>query len=85
MDGRQVFDFYTDVQLAPVRTYVSLLSLWKYLGIEFLVNLDQRSRGMRFTRKFWEQYLSYIIRGKELQFEFDVIKPAKGELSSTGS
>lgn len=72
--GREVFDFYTDVKLRPVRTYVSLLSLWKALGIELLVNLDQRYYGLRFLRKFWEQYLSYIFRGKELQFEFEVIK-----------
>ncbi|HEX6124571.1 MAG TPA: methyltransferase domain-containing protein [Pyrinomonadaceae bacterium] len=71
---RAVFDFYTEVQLRPVRTYVSLLSLWKALGIEFIVNLDQRSPGLRFTRKFWEHYLSYIFRGKELQFEFEVVK-----------
>jgi hypothetical protein len=37
--------------------------------------LDQHARGMRFLRKFWEQYLSYIMRGKELQFEFEVKKP----------
>ncbi len=72
--GRQVFDFYTDIQLKPVSCYVSLLGLWKALGIEFLVNLDQKSPSLRFTRKFWEQYLSYIIRGKELWFEFEVIK-----------
>jgi hypothetical protein len=29
---------------------------------------------VRFTRKFWEFYLSYIFRGKELQFEFEVVK-----------
>jgi SAM-dependent methyltransferase len=75
--GREVFDFYTDIQLKPLRTYVSLLSLWKAVGIEFLVNLDQRSSSMRFLRKFWEQYLSYIMRGKELQFEFEVIKPER--------
>ena len=74
MSGRKVFDFYTDVELRPVRTYVSLLSLWKALGIEFLVNLDQRFYSMRFLRKFWEQYLSYFMRGKELQFEFEVVK-----------
>ena len=28
----------------------------------------------RFTRKFWEFYLSYIFRGKELHFEFEVVK-----------
>ena len=72
--GREVFDFYTEVQLKPVRCYVSLLNFWKALGIEFFVNLDTRWPGMRFTRKFWEQYLSYIFRGKELQFEFEVVK-----------
>jgi SAM-dependent methyltransferase len=71
---RQVFDFYTEVVLKPVRTYVSLLNLWRGLGIEFLVNLDQKNPKFRFTRKFWEHYLSNIFRGKELQFEFEVVK-----------
>ncbi len=74
MPGRRVFEFYTDIQLKPVRTYVSLAELWRLLGFEFLVNLDQRMPSMRFMRKFWEQYLSYIFRGKELQFEFEVVK-----------
>jgi len=74
IEGREVFDFYTDVRLKPVRVYVSLLSLWRALGIEFLVNLDQKMPSMRFLRKFWEQYLSYMIRGKELRFDFEVIK-----------
>ena len=72
--GRQVFDFYTDVQLMPLKCYVSLAGLWKALGIELLVNLDQKWPSMRWTRKFWEQYLSYIFRGKELTFEFEVVK-----------
>lgn len=74
MAGRQVFDFYTDIQLKPLKCYVSLLKLWKYLGVELFVNLDQHSPAMRFTRKFWEHYLSNVMRGKELQFEFEVIK-----------
>jgi len=72
--GREVFDFYTDIQLKPVDCYVSLLGLWRALGIEFLVNLDRKSYKLRFLRKFWEQYLSYVIRGKELWFEFEVVK-----------
>lgn len=71
---RQVFDFYTDVVLKPVKIYVSLLNLWRGLGIEFLVNLDRRNPKFRFTRKFWEHYLSNIFRGKELRFEFEVVK-----------
>lgn len=74
LPGRQVFDFYTDIELRPVKCYVSLANLWKYLGIEFLVNLDQTWPSMRLLRKFWEQYLSYLIRGKELTFEFEVVK-----------
>lgn len=72
---RQVFDFYTEVQLKLVSCRVSLANLWRILGIEYLVNLDQKSPKLRFLRKFWEQYLSYIIRGKELRFEFEVVKP----------
>jgi SAM-dependent methyltransferase len=75
MPDRRVFDFYSQVNLRPVKTYVSLLSLWRALGIEFLVNLDQKMPKMRFLRKFWEHYLSYVFRGKELHFEFEVVKP----------
>ena len=49
-------------------------NLWRALGFEFITNLDQRWPALRFTRKFWEFYLSYIFRGKELQFEFEVVK-----------
>jgi hypothetical protein len=44
------------------------------LGLEFLTNMDQRWPSLRFTRKFWEHYLSFIFRGKELHFEFEVVK-----------
>ena len=74
MQDRASFPFYTDVELKPVRTYVSLANLWRALGFEFITNLDQRWPKFRFTRKFWEFYLSYIFRGKELQFEFEVVK-----------
>ena len=71
---RAVFDFYTEIQLKPVQTKVTLLNLWRALGIEFIVNLDQKAAKLRFLRKFWEHYLSNIIRGKELHFEFEVVK-----------
>lgn len=74
MQDRRLFPFYTDVELRPLRTYVSLANLWRALGLEFLVNLDQRWPAMRFTRKFWEFYLNFILRGKELHFEFEVVK-----------
>ena len=74
IDERQLFPFYTEVRLKAIRTYVSLANLWRAIGVEFLVNLDQRWPSFRFTRKFWEFYLSQICRGKELRFEFQAIK-----------
>ena len=74
MEERQLFPFYTEVKLKPIRTYVSLANLWRALGIEVLVNMDQRWPSFRFTRKFWEFYLCNVIRGKELHFEFEVQK-----------
>ena len=74
IDVRQLFPFYTDVRLKPLRIYVSLANLWRALGLEFLVNLDQRWPSLRFTRKFWEFYLNSIVRGKELTFELSVVK-----------
>jgi len=74
VDERQLFPFYTEVKLRPVRTYVSLANLWRAIGLEFIVNLDQHWPAFRFTRKFWEFYLSNVMRGKELQFEFEVNK-----------
>jgi SAM-dependent methyltransferase len=68
------FPFYTTTELRPVVTRVSLANLWRAIGVEFVVNLDQRWPAMRFTRKFWEFYLSMIFRGKELYFEFEVVK-----------
>ena len=74
IDDRQLFPFYTQVRLKVIRTYVSLANLWRAIGLEFLVNLDQRWPSFRFTRKFWEFYLNMVFRGKELQMEFQVVK-----------
>ncbi|MCS6806695.1 MAG: hypothetical protein NZ823_16335, partial [Blastocatellia bacterium] len=74
------FPFYTQVRLVPRRIHVSLLNLWKLLGIQFLINLDQRFPSMRFLRRFWEHYLSFIIRGKEIYYEFEVVKDASDRL-----
>ena len=74
IEERQLFPFYTDVKLNPIRAYVTLANLWRALGIQALVNLDQRWPALRYTRKFWEFYLCNVIRGKELHFEFEAVK-----------
>ena len=66
MRGRD--HFYSRVRLRERRVTVKLLKLWKVLGFEWLVN---QSVGFR---QFWEWYLCYVIRGKVVEFEFEVVK-----------
>ena len=73
-DERAVFPFYTDVRFRQRAVRVTVLNLWKLTGLEVLINLDHRWPSMRFIRKFWEQYLNAIARGKEIHFELEVVK-----------
>jgi SAM-dependent methyltransferase len=74
MPDRNPFPFYTLSELRPLSVHVTLANLWRVTGLEFLVNVDQYWPSLRFTRRFWEFYLSNILRGKELSFEFAVVK-----------
>jgi SAM-dependent methyltransferase len=73
-EERAVFPFYTDVRFRQRTTRVTLLNLWKVTGLEILINLDNRWPSLRFIRKFWEQYLNAMVRGKEIHFELEVVK-----------
>lgn len=82
--GREVFPFYTEVRFHHRKTRVTLLNLWKPLGLEFLINLDNVCPQMRFVRKFWEQYANAIVRGKEIIFELEVVKTGAGRQGDGG-
>ena len=62
------FSYYSRRRLRQRRLQVKLLRLWKLLGFEFAVN-----HSLMF-RKFWEHYLCFVIRGKAMVFEFEVVK-----------
>jgi SAM-dependent methyltransferase len=63
------FDYYSKARFRELRVYVKLLMLWRYLGFELLVNAWPR------FRLFWEHYLCYMVRGKFIEFNFEVVKP----------
>jgi len=66
MHGRDMW--YTRKRLREKRLTVKLLRIWRAFGFEFMVN------HFRWFRRFWEQYLSFVIRGKVMEFEFEVLK-----------
>jgi SAM-dependent methyltransferase len=62
------YGYYTTARFREKKCYVKLLALWKWLGFEWLINSSPR------LRKQWEFYLCYIVRGKAMEFEFEVLK-----------
>ena len=60
--------WYTRLELRPLSVHVELARLWRWLGIGFLVN--------RFVgfRRFWEMYLCFLLRAKQMEFTFEVVK-----------
>lgn len=62
------YDYYSPVRLRENKVRLRLLALWRYLGFELLVNSFPR------FRRFWEYYLCYVVRGKVMDFEFEVLK-----------
>ena len=62
------FSYYSRSRLRERSLHIKLLKLWKLLGFELLVN------HVRAFRKFWEHYLCFVIRGKAMVFEFEVMK-----------
>jgi SAM-dependent methyltransferase len=62
------YGYYSTARFREKKVSVKLLALWRYLGFELLVNAFPR------FRRFWEHYLCYVVRGKVMEFEFEVVK-----------
>lgn len=62
------FGYYSRTRLVEKNVRLRLLALWRYLGFEFAVNHSPR------FRRFWEHYLCFVVRGKVMEFEFEVVK-----------
>ena len=62
------FGYYSQSRFREISVHLKLLAFWRWLGFEFLVNHFPR------YRRFWEHYLCYVVRGKVMEFEFEVLK-----------
>lgn len=59
------FGYYSKARFREISVRVRLLALWRWSGVEWLVN-----RWPRF-RLFWEHYLCFLLRGKVVEFELE--------------
>ena len=60
--------WYTRVELRQRHLFVAMARPWKWLGIQWMVN------HVTWFRRFWEMYLCFLLRGKQMEFTFEVIK-----------
>ncbi|MBN9662090.1 MAG: class I SAM-dependent methyltransferase [Acidobacteria bacterium] len=67
-DDNAGYGYYSTARFREKKVHVKLLALWRYLGFELLVNAFPR------FRRFWEHYLCFVVRGKVMEFEFEVLK-----------
>ncbi len=67
--------YYLDAQYEIKSMKVRLLKLYKVLLIESLVNVSIKYKTyLEFVRKTWENYLSFIVRGKTIEVVMQVKK-----------
>jgi SAM-dependent methyltransferase len=67
-DDNAGFGYYSKARFRERGLRVRLLAFWRLLGFEWLVNHSHR------FRKFWEHYLCFVVRGKVMEFEFEILK-----------
>jgi SAM-dependent methyltransferase len=78
-------NYYTTARFRIRSKTVELASIWKALGVQFLVNLDNRFPSMRFIRKLWEQHFCFVLRGKQLTFVLEAVKTDQPAPDSAGA
>lgn len=54
--------------LSERHSHIELARFWKWTGIGWAINHSLR------LRRLWEIYLSFIVRGKQMEFIFEIIK-----------
>lgn len=72
-------NYYTAARFRIKAKHLELASIWKLLGLQYLINLDNRHPALRFLRKLWEQHLCYVLRGKQMEFVLETVKEESAE------
>jgi len=67
--------YYTgSARFRIVSNRITMLRLWRLLGIEWLINAVNIHRRWRFLRRFWEEYLAFQFRAREIRVTYEAVK-----------
>ncbi|MCS7079868.1 MAG: class I SAM-dependent methyltransferase [Chloracidobacterium sp.] len=67
--------YYAGGGFRVVSIEVTFLRLWRLVGVAWLVNAVNRRPRWRIFRKTWEEYLSFLIRARDIHVTLEVVKP----------
>jgi len=68
-------DYYASTaKFRIVSVRITMLNLWRLVGMEWLINAVNHHPRWRFFRKFWEEYLAFIFRAREIQATLESVK-----------
>lgn len=66
--------YYSTANFETEQIHIDMARLWRALGIERLINFSLEHESLRSIRKFWEGYLSLIIRAGAMRFVLRAVK-----------
>jgi hypothetical protein len=84
LTGDTQWAFYTEARYRLVSCRITLLRVWRWVGAEWLVNAGFGHPPLRFLRKFWENYLCFLVRGKSMDLVLEVVKPENRAVPEPG-
>lgn len=73
-DPENEFNFYTKARFKVESLHIDMARIWRALGFQVLMNRSLEHESLRFIRKFWEHYLSFVMRAQAMTFILKVIK-----------
>ena len=66
--------YYSTARFETEKIHVDMMRLWRALGFEFLINFSLQHQSLRFIGKFWEGYLSLMVRAGAMTFILRAMK-----------
>jgi len=66
--------YYSKARFETERIHIDMARLWRALGFEGLINSSLQHKTLRFVSKFWECYLSLIVRAGAMKFVLRAVK-----------
>jgi predicted SAM-dependent methyltransferase len=66
--------YYSNARFETEKIHLDMARLWRALGFEHLINFSLQHKSLRFMTRFWEGYLSLVVRAGAMTFVLRTIK-----------